>query len=101
MNNMKELQVYKWTDEFEVLWQQTGRCFRRRDLRRRAEGYVQGLLGRIDRKNGWQMAEYLGNKTPHGVQRLLGRASWDAADVRDELSRYVYKNLLLPNIRNE
>ena len=35
MNNVKELQVYKWADEFEVLWQQTGRCFRRRDLRHR------------------------------------------------------------------
>jgi SRSO17 transposase len=97
MNNVQESQVYKWADEFDVLWQQTGRCFRRHDLRSRAEGYVQGLLGRIDRKNGWQMAEYLGNKTPHGVQRLLGRASWDAADVRDELSRYVHKNLLLSN----
>ena len=52
MNNVKESQVYKWADEFDVLWQQTGRCFRRHDLRSRAEGYVQGLLGRIDRKNG-------------------------------------------------
>jgi len=97
MSNVKESQVYKWADEFDVLWDQAGRCFRRHDLRRRAEGYVQGLLGRIDRKNCWQMAEYLGDKTPHGVQRLLGRASWDTSDVRDELVRYVRKNLLLPN----
>ena len=43
------------------------------------------------------MAEYLGDKTPHGVQRLLGCASWDTSDVRDELVHYVRKNLLLPN----
>ena len=97
MNNVQESRVHKWADEFEVLWQQTGRCFHRHDLRHRAEGYVQGLLGRIDRKNGWQLAEYLGDETPHGVHRLLDRASWDAADVRDELARYVHKNLLLPN----
>jgi SRSO17 transposase len=58
---------------------------------------VQGLLGRIDRKNGWQLAEYLGDKTPHGIHRLLDRASWNTADVRDELIRYVHKNLLTPN----
>ncbi len=97
MNNVELSEVHGWADEFEVLWQEAGRCFRRYDLRSRAEGYVQGLLGRIDRKNGWQLAEYLGDETPHGIHRLLDRASWDVADVRDELVRYVRKNLLSPN----
>ena len=97
MNNVKLSQVQQWADEFEILWQQAGSCFRRHDLRHRAQGYVQGLLGRIDRKNGWQLAEYLGDETPHGIHRLLDRASWNAADVRDELICYVHKNLLTPN----
>ena len=97
MNNVKLPQIRGWADEFETLWRQAGSCFRRHDLRHRARGYVQGLLGRVDRKNGWQLAEYLGDETPHGIHRLLDRASWNAADIRDELIRYVHKNLLTPN----
>jgi len=97
MRNVKLSQIQGWDDEFEILWRQAGRCFRRHDLRHRAQGYVQGLLGRVDRKNGWQLAEYLGDETPHGIHRLLDRASWNAADIRDELIRYVHKNLLMPN----
>jgi hypothetical protein len=36
------------------------------------------LLGDAERKNGWQVAEHLGEATPDGVQRLLARADWDA-----------------------
>ena len=97
MRNVKLSQIQGWADEFEILWRQAGRCFRRHDLRHRAQGYVQGLLGRVDRKNGWQLAEYLGDETPHGIHRLLDRASWNAADIRDELIRYVHKNLLTSN----
>lgn len=97
MNNVELSEVQGWADEFEVLWRRAGGCFRRHDLRRRAQGYVQGLLGRVGRKNGWQLAEHLGDKTPHGIHRLLDRASWDATDVRDELIRYVRQNLLSPN----
>ena len=97
MRNVKLSQIQGWADEFEILWRQAGRCFRRHDLRHRAQGYVQGLLGRVDRKNGWQLAEYLGDETPHGIHRLLDRASWNAADIRNELIRYIHKNLLTPN----
>ncbi len=31
--------------------------FRRREARERARRYLQGLLGRSERKNGWQLAE--------------------------------------------
>ena len=97
MKKVKLSQVQGWADEFDDLWRQTGVCFSRHDLRGRAEGYVEGLLGNVGRKNGWQLAEYLGDETPHGVQRLLSRASWDADDVRDELFRYTRENLLSPN----
>lgn len=86
--------VEEWADEFEVVWNRFADCFRRRDLRRRAIGYIRGLLGRVHRKNTWQLAEYLGDATPHGLQRLLDRARWDADTVRDELIRYVREHLL-------
>lgn len=97
MKKVKLSQVQGWAEEFDDLWHQAGGCFQRHDLRGRAESYVQGLLGNVGRKNGWQLAEYLGDETPHGVQRLLARASWNADDVRNELFRYVRQNLLSPN----
>jgi SRSO17 transposase len=62
----------------------------------RAKRYVRGLLGRVERKNGWQLAEYLGDATPHAVQRLLGGAVWNSDRVRDELFRYVREHLQKP-----
>jgi SRSO17 transposase len=88
--------VERWGRDFEGLLTRVGPCFGRHDLRSRAGGYVRGLLGRVDRKNGWQVAEYLGDPKPYGVQRLLGRARWDADRLRDEVRRYAAEHLLAP-----
>jgi hypothetical protein len=37
--------------------------------------YLRGLLGNVTRKNGWQLAEHAGERTPDGMQRLLLRFS--------------------------
>lgn len=55
--------------------------------------YLLGLLGRVERKNGWQIAEAIGDKDPQGVQRLLNSAKWDADLVRDDLREYVVEHL--------
>jgi SRSO17 transposase len=86
--------VSKWEDRFEQMTEHVGPCFARHDLRRQAVGYIQGLLGQAQRKNGWPVSEYLGRDKPYGVQRLLGRASWDADDVRDVLIGYARQHLL-------
>ncbi len=67
--------------------------FRRREARSRAQRYLQGLLGRSERKNGWQLAEALGEGGPQGMQRLLNAADWDAEAVRDDLRAYVVEHL--------
>src|SRR5258708_28015951 len=67
--------------------------FRRREARERARRYLLGLLGRSERKNGWQLAEALGEGGPQGMQRLLNAADWDAKAVRDELRTYVLEQL--------
>jgi hypothetical protein len=46
---------------------------------------MQGLMSQIKRRNGWQLAEPIGDATPDGVQRLLNTARWDADGVRDDL----------------
>jgi SRSO17 transposase len=55
------------------------------------------LLGDTERKNGWQLAECLGDPTPDGVQHLLARADWDADAVRDDLRAYVTEHLGHPD----
>ncbi len=67
--------------------------FQRVEVRERAGRYLAGLLDRVERKNGWQLAEHLGEAGPHGVQRLLNAARWDADAVRDDLRAYVVEHL--------
>jgi hypothetical protein len=40
------------------------------------------VLGQAERKNGWQLAEALGEDGPQGMQRLLNAADWHAEAVR-------------------
>ena len=70
-----------------------GPRFRRAEVRRRVRRFLGGLLAPVDRKNGWQLAEALGERGPHGVQRLLAEADWDEEAVRDELRTYVLAHL--------
>lgn len=77
--------VARWEERFEQLTDAIGPCFKRQDLRRQALGYLRGLLGRVERKNSRQLSEYLGRAGPYGLQRLPGRASWDAEQARDAL----------------
>ena len=67
--------------------------FRRAEVRTRVGRYLQGLLAAVERKNGWQLAEGLGEANAHGVQRLLEEANWDEEAVRDELRTYVIEQL--------
>ncbi|HEY1375454.1 MAG TPA: IS701 family transposase, partial [Gemmataceae bacterium] len=86
-------QVTAWADELAAVADRIGRHFGRSEPRRRAIGYVRGLLSTAERKNGWQLAEHLGDPTPDGVQHLLARADWDADAVRDDLLGYVAEHL--------
>lgn len=63
--------------------------FYRAEVRERSRAYLQALLDRVERKNGWQLAEAMGEADPNGAQRLLYAAVWDADAVRDELQRFV------------
>src|SRR5436305_8765555 len=85
--------VRAWAGELDVVADRLAGFFARSEPRARAVGYVRGLLGTAERKNGWQLAEDLGDPTPDGVQHLLARADWDADAVRDDLLRYVSDRL--------
>jgi SRSO17 transposase len=85
--------VGKWSKAFGELHRRIGHRFCRSEARERVRRYLLGLLGRVERKNGWQMAEAIGEHDPQGVQRLLNSARWDADEVRDDLREYVLEHL--------
>jgi SRSO17 transposase len=89
--------VSAWAGELEAVARRIGRHFARSEPRGRAIGYIRGLLSDVERKNGWQLADHLGDPNPDGVQHLLARADWDADAVRDELVRYVADHLGHPD----
>ena len=74
-------EVEVWAKELNIVGTRIGSRFERSEPRERAMVYIQGLMSDIPRKNGWQLAEYAGEKTPDGMQRLLSTAGWDVADV--------------------
>src|SRR5918998_2505699 len=82
-----------WAAGLDALHARIAPRFRRAEVRARARRYLAGLLGRAERKNGWQLAEAAGERHPRGVQRLLDAAQWDADAVRDDLRAYVVEHL--------
>jgi SRSO17 transposase len=86
-------QVEGWAAEFDRLCGRIGPRFGRPEVRRRVVGFLRGLLGEVERKNGWQLAEHAGDATPDGMQRLLTTACWDADGVRDDVRGYVVEHL--------
>lgn len=81
------------TEELAHVQERIGPRFRRAEARKRAARFLQGLLAPVERKNGWQLAEHVGEQGPYGVQRLLGEADWDEEAVRDDLRAYVVEHL--------
>ncbi len=80
-------------DEVPRVAARIGPRFAREEARRRAQAYLRGLLSPVERKNGWQLAEAVGDRTPYALQHLLGRADWDPEAVRDDLQAYVVEQL--------
>jgi SRSO17 transposase len=88
--------VESWAEGLEKLGARIGARFTRAEPRERALAYMRGLMSHIPRKNGWQLAEYVGEETPDGIQRLLNAAVWNVDGVRDDLCSYVVEELGTP-----
>ena len=76
-------------DRFAAFHARFAPFFFRAEVRERSRRYLRALLAPVDRKNGWQLAEVMGECDPNGAQRLLFEAVWDADAVRDDLERFV------------
>jgi SRSO17 transposase len=82
-----------WARDLDELAERLAPRFGRVEPRRRALAYLRGLLAPVERKNGWQLAEAAGDRTPDGMRDFLGRMRWDADAVRDDLRAYVVEHL--------
>jgi SRSO17 transposase len=82
-----------WAGGLDTLAEQIAPRFCRIEARRRVRAYLEGLLAPVERKNGWQLAEHAGDRTPDAVQDFLARMRWDADQVRDDLRSYVVAQL--------
>jgi len=82
-----------WNATLDGLHARIAGRFRRAEARTRVRRYLDGLLAPVERKNGWQLAEHLGEAGAQGVQRLLNAADWDVDAVRDDLTAFVAEHL--------
>ena len=85
--------VRDWGRELDAVARRIGVRFARSETRDRVRGHLVGLLGPVQRKNSWQLAEQIGDVNPYEVQYLLGRSEWDPEQVRDDLRDYVVETL--------
>jgi SRSO17 transposase len=82
-----------WSIEFESLTDRVSSLFVHPKSRMHSLQYLEGLLAPIERKNGWTIAEHVGEKEPKAMQRFLNLASWDADELRDMNRDYAIENL--------
>ena len=85
-----------WESELAGLFARIDPLFYRTESKRHAEQYVRGLLSPLERKNGWTIAEHVGEPEPKALQRLLNLSPWDADALLDVNREYAMENLADP-----
>ncbi|MFD7283924.1 IS701 family transposase [Streptomyces sp. NPDC059862] len=86
-------QVESWSGGIAGLRARFAGRFGRSEPRDRALDYMTGLLAPLERKNGWTLAEQVGQLRPDGVQRLLNHSEWDEDAVRDDARDFVVETI--------
>src|SRR3954453_22204603 len=63
-------------------------CFRRIEPFVQARKYMRAVTSELPTRNGWSIAEHVGDRTPDRTQRLLNRAVWDEGAAMPEVRRF-------------
>src|SRR4051812_22757840 len=87
----------RFAEDFAAFHARFADLFLRSEPREQAAKYVRGLLGGVERRNGWQLAEALGDRVPDRMQRLLNRAGWSAVLARDRLLDFACERFGAPD----
>jgi SRSO17 transposase len=88
--------VDRWESELEGVLARIRPLFYRTESKERAERYFRGLLSPIERKNGWTIAEHVGELEPKAMQRLLNLSPWYADALLDLNREYAMEHLAGP-----
>lgn len=86
---MTAKELDEWGADFLRFCARFADIFRRKEPRAQAAKYLRGLMSSVPRKNSWQVAEVIGDRTPDATQRLLYKAKWRADAARDRLRQFV------------
>lgn len=78
--------------EINKLAQRVGGTFASELGFHKMQNYLKGLLWKEERKNGWQMGEYLGDRAGYTLQQFIYRGRFSADRLRNELRGYVGEN---------
>lgn len=87
----------EWNSEFDSLLGRLGTVFYRTESRRHAEQYLRGLLGPVRRKNGWTIAEYVGESEPKALQRFLNLSPWKVDCLLEINREYAMEHFASPD----
>ena len=67
--------------------------FVRVEPRLQAAKYVRAVMSDLPKRNGWTIAEWVGDRSPDATQRLLNRASWDTPGAMSTIRRFAVTGL--------
>ena len=82
-----------WNRELASLLARAAPLFYRTESRRHAEQYLRGLLAPLQRKNGWTIAEYVGETEPKALQRFLNLTPWNVDKLLELNREYAMEHL--------
>ncbi len=68
-------------------------CFARTQTWQQATKYVSALASDMPQRNGWTIAQYVGDRSPDRTQRLLNRAVWDGEAAMSVVRGFVVEGL--------
>jgi len=85
-----------WNSDLDGLFARMSALFYRTESRKHAEQYVRGLLAPLQRKNGWTMAEYVGEFEPKALQRFLNLSPWNVDELLALNRDYAMESLASP-----
>src|SRR5690242_21449847 len=94
---VKPVVLDQWWDELEQVQDRLGELFVRPEPRRQTGLYLEALLSGAQRKNGWQLAEQIGDARPWRTQRVLSHVQWDQDAARDICRDYVIEHIGSPD----
>src|SRR3954449_6360775 len=94
---VKPVVLDQWRDELEQVQDRLGELFVRPEPRRQAGLYLEALLSSAERKNGWQLAEQIGDARPWRTQAVLSQALWSQDKARALCRSYVVEHVGAPD----